>query len=702
MIEELAATFGIVPEFTEIGGAVRRASPEDLAAVLTAMGLDVGDEAAMQRELYDFHRRNQTRLIDPVIVFTLAEGPGHEDLRVELRIPARLAAERWAYELQLEGGPLLAETVAAEGDETFEFDRLTYVRRRFTIALAPPGYHRLRVFREDSLLEDGDFAGAALIVCPPTCHVPPPEERRRMGAAVQLYALRSGANFGSGELTDLEGLLPWARRHNYEVLALSPVHALYPANPRHVSPYSPSNRRFLNIMYMSPRRFPEWHDGLDAAGVARAETESRADGGPGPIIDYAQANARRLACFEKLYAIFEERGSPDRREAFEAYRREQGEALRHQALFDVLYEHFVQEHEPALYGWRNWPASFRRPDGPAVRAFAEGRADRLRFYEFLYWNATVQLDDVRRKLLEHGVRLNLDLAVGADASGAETWSARSVYALHASAGAPPDPFSPDGQNWGLAPMIPHQLREEAYRPFIEVLRANLPEDGVLRLDHAMQLFRLYWACDDGRGAYVSYPYEELLAILCLESRRRRCMIIGEDLGTVPENVRAELARRQILSWRVAYFEKDSAGEFVAPEAYPENSIATLNTHDLPTLRGYWNDSDIQLRENLGKFTSVEAKHERQQRRADRRRLLAALVEREYIDAATAKAGESEFSTELRDALHAYLADAGSQLRIFSLHDLLHEHAQPNLPGTVHEYPNWSLSYSKSVEELAEN
>lgn len=300
------------------------------------------------------------------------------------------------------------------------------------------------------------------------------------------------------------------------------------------------------------------------------------------------------------------------------------------------------------------------------------------------------------------MRLNLDLAVGADASGAETWGDRTIYALHASAGAPPDPFAPEGQSWGLAPMIPHRLRERAYAPYIEVLRANMPEDGILRLDHAVQLFRLYWACADGRGAYVTYPHEELLAILCLESRRRRCVIVGEDLGTVPENVREELARRHILSWRVAYFEKDEAGEFVAPEAYPENSIATLNTHDLPTLRGYWNYSDIRLRENLGKFTGVEAQHERKQRRADRRRLLAALQERGYIDATTATDDDAQYSAKLRDALHAYLAAAGSQLRIFSLHDLLNESAQPNLPGTVHEYPNWSLSYSKSVEELAES
>ncbi|MEQ9365516.1 MAG: 4-alpha-glucanotransferase, partial [Leptospirales bacterium] len=569
-----------------------------------------------------------------------------------------------------------------------------------------------------------------LLICHPDDCFPAAAGR---GLALQLYALRSEENCGSGEFADLAALGPWLAREGFGVAAVSPVHAGYPANPRHASPYSPSNRRFVNPACVAPRLVPEWADAATAPedsgrdrntgespphsrtpGVRRESDQtirprealnpssgSEAAGLPGPAIEYADARQRRFALLETLFARFRERHlqrDTERGRAFRRFCETHSEALRRQAVFDVLYEYFFREHEPPLYGWRQWPASYRHPDGPAVAAFARRRNDRVAFYQYLYWLAETQREDLRRALFEQGVQLNLDLAVGADAGGAETWIDREVYALHASAGAPPDPFAPGGQNWGLAPMIPHRLRARAYRPFIEILRANLPEDGVLRIDHVVQLFRLYWAAPGGRGAYVFYPFKDLLGILCLESRRRRCAVIGEDLGTVPENVRAELAARDVLSWRVLYFEK-TGDEFVAPEDYNEASIASVNTHDLPTLRGYWQAADIRLRENLGALSAVEAGRARGEREGDKRAILAALVERGLISGRDVERFARQYSAKLRDAVHRMLEGAGSRLRLYSLHDLLDEAAQPNLPGTVHEYPNWELSYSRSVEEL---
>ncbi|MCR9142939.1 MAG: 4-alpha-glucanotransferase [bacterium] len=698
-LEELARRYGVALDYEEIGGERREATAADLRAVLGAMGVDVRDEAACRRSLHA-SERERTRSLDPVIVVSCARD---FPLQVQARIPAHEDPSGWAYELGLEGEVTLCERIRdadwLQARSEFVFEELTYVCRNFVIETAPPpGYHRLRIYREDSLQENGDDSECLLICHPDDCF-PAPAGR---ALALQLYALRSGQNCGSGEFADLAALGPWLKREGFGVAAVSPVHAGYPANPRHASPYSPSNRRFTNLACVAPRLAPEWNEeepaapGLPAAAVAPVDHV-------GPGIDYAAAQTRRMALLEKLFARFQQRDidrDSKRAREFRRYCKDRGEGLRRQALFDALYEYFFREHEPPLYGWRQWPAPYRHPEGPAVAAFARMREERIAFYQYAYWLADSQREATRRSLLEHGIQLNLDLAVGADQGGAETWIDREVYALHASAGAPPDPFAPGGQNWGLAPMIPHRLRARAYWPFIELLRANLPEDGIVRIDHVVQLFRLYWAAPNDCGAYVYYPFGDLLGILCLESRRRRCAIIGEDLGTVPENVRSELAARDILSWRVMYFEKDGE-DFIPPEDYSEASIASANTHDLPTLRGYWNAADIRLRENLGALSTLEAGRARNERDRDRRALLSALVERDLIASHQADAYMKQYSPDLRDALHRLLECASSRLHLYSLHDLLDEAAQPNLPGTVHEYPNWELSYSRSLQEIQE-
>lgn len=712
LLRELARRYGVALSYEEIGGEVRHAREEDLQAILGAMGVDVRDAGACRRSLHE-SEREQTRLLEPVIVCSYARG---FPLRVEARVPLHESAEDWVYELFLEGGLTISERIVDEdflrSQDVLEFEGLTYVRRHFVIEHAPPpGYHRLRIYQKHSLQENRDTTECVLISYPDECHV----SESSAGVSLQLYALRSKRNCGSGEFADLQDLGPWLERRNYGAVAVSPVHAGYPSNPLHASPYSPSNRRFVSPAYIAPRRVAEWEglapdaraaengESVRSTGPGNVEHPFDGDevGRPGPHIDYVAAGRRRLALLEKLFAIFQElhlKRNTARARKFQEFCDRHGDALRHQALYDSLYECFFQEHEPAMYGWRQWPSAVRHPDGPAVEVFARARPDRVVFYQYLYWLAEEQRESLRESLLQRNIQLNLDLAVGADAGGAETWIDREVYALHASAGAPPDPFAPRGQNWGLAPMIPHRLRRRAYRPFIEMLQANLPEDGILRIDHIVQLFRLYWAAPDECGAYVYYPFEDLLGILCLESRRRRCTIVGEDLGTVPANVREELAARNILSWRVVYFEKNREG-FAAPEDFTERSIATLNTHDLPTLRGYWNAADVRLLDNLGTFSSLEAGRAREERERDKRALLQALVERNLISAADLERHAKAYSPELRDALHRFLDRAGSRLRLYSLHDLLDEAAQPNLPGTVHEYPNWALSYSVTVEEL---
>ena len=401
LLRRLAETYGVALSYEEIGGEQRHARDEDLQAVLSAMGVDAGDAQSCRRAEQAM-MRSQTRLLEPVLVRSCAQD---FPLRVAARLPARESPENWVYELGLEGGLTISERIQDHdflfSEDTFEHDGLSYVRRHFTIEHAPPpGYHRLRIYPEHSWQENPDTGECLLIAHPDQCH----RHERAQGVALQLYALRSEKNCGSGEFADLEDLAPFLQRREFGVVAISPVHAGYPANPLHASPYSPSNRRFVNPACIAPRRVPEW-DELDAASRS-AETAARdessgqtvgvtppsmydaAVGQPGPPINYVAASDRRFALLEKLCLIFQEQHlarDTERAKKFLRFRERHGDRLRRQAIHDALYEYFFRECTPALYGWRMWPAAYRHPDGPAVEIFVNNRRQRVLFYEYLYW-----------------------------------------------------------------------------------------------------------------------------------------------------------------------------------------------------------------------------------------------------------------------------------------------------------------------------
>jgi (1->4)-alpha-D-glucan 1-alpha-D-glucosylmutase len=299
-----------------------------------------------------------------------------------------------------------------------------------------------------------------------------------------------------------------------------------------------------------------------------------------------------------------------------------------------------------------------------------------------------------------------DLAVGVDADGFETWARPELYALDARIGAPPDAFCPNGQDWGLPPIIPREMRRDGYQSFIDVLRANMRFGGALRIDHVMGLMRLFWVPAGGRpadGAYVRYPFSDLLAILALESQRNQCLIIGEDLGTVPDEVRDALRPADVLSYRVFYFEKDSHGEFRPPEEYPAQALVTVSTHDLPTLVGFWRERDIAVRDEHGLFPSPDARDaQRIERARDRERLLRALSRAELsssnVELTPTSRPELTFDSIL--AVHALLARTPSRLFLFQFEDVLGESDQANLPGTTVEYPNWRRKLATNLEDLA--
>ena len=470
---------------------------------------------------------------------------------------------------------------------------------------------------------------------------------RVWGFAVQLYGLRSARNWGIGDFGDLRALVELAAGLGASIVGVNPLHATQG------SPYSPSSRHALSFLYLDIEALPEYQ----ASAAAKRLVASRGFQArlrklrAAELVDYAGVARLKQEVLEKVF---------DNRTRVELPTR----GLQQYAVFEALREKLGG-------GWQNWPREYRSPRSSAVNRFKKLHQERIHFHAFVQARAREQLEAVQRRARELGMPIGLyfDLALGADRGGAEVWSDQAAYAASASCGAPPDEFNPRGQDWGLPPYSPRALRASAYRPFAELLRANMPQEGALRMDHVMALMRLYWiplGHKPDRGGYVNYPLKELLGILSRESRARKCLVIGEDLGTVPQELREALSAHGVLSCRVLLFERTPSAK------YPREAMVCVSTHDLPTWRGYWAARDLELREKLG--LTVEAKAEKAQREADKAKL-AELLKSEGLDTSVASA-------------HAFIARTPCRSAVVQPEDVFELAEQANLPGTVDQHPNW--------------
>jgi 4-alpha-glucanotransferase len=511
----------------------------------------------------------------------------------------------------------------------------------------PDGYHVARPL-------DG-AAPFRLIVSPGRCRLPARE--RAWGWAVQLYAARSRESWGIGDLADLRRLAGWSARDlGADVLLLNPLTA--PVVDEATSPYFPSSRRYRNALYLRIEEVP-------GAGAARLDLDRLAEAGRSlndeRRIDRAAVGRLKREALEGLWRAFP--GDP----RFDRYRAEQGRDLRDFAVFCALTE----RHGP---GWRRWPAEHRRPDAPAVARFAAEEAGRVDFHAWLQWLIDEQLGQA-------GARIGLvqDLPIGVDPEGAEGWAWQDVLAGGVSVGAPPDRYNRRGQDWGLPPFAPHRLRERGYEPFVQTIRGALRHAGGLRIDHVMGLFRLFWIPAGGvpaDGAYVRYPADDLLAILALESARAGAFVVGEDLGTVEEGVRERLAEHAVLSSRVLWFETDP------PARYPRLALASVTTHDLPTVAGLWTGADLGAQARIGLEPNVAG----------------VTAMREQLAAMTGLADGAPAADAVR-AAYTLLGTAPSLVVLAALDDALAVEERPNMPGTTTQWPNWSLALPQPLEDL---
>jgi 4-alpha-glucanotransferase len=529
------------------------------------------------------------------------------------------------------------------------------------------------------------------------------EEGRAWGLTCQLYGVRSARNWGIGDFEDLAALAELAAGAGADFIGVNPLHALFLAEPGRFSPYSPSDRRFLNPLYIAVDRL-----GTDGAAEPDGVAAARAS----ELIDYPLVARLKRKALEHRFSDFCERDLvplTDRGIAFKTFCSERGAALKAFALYEALFEALVSRGYSS--GWHSWPDEYRSPESGVVRNFEKANAARVLFYMWLQWIADEQLKDAQRRALAAGMRIGLflDLAVGVVPDGAATWADRDLVIPGAQIGSPPDPFNQRGQNWGLAPLSPAALRERNLEPFHAVIADVMRHAGAIRIDHAMGLMRLYWIPSNASaadGAYVRYPMPEMIRQLALTSVANRALVIGEDLGTVPPGLRQVMRDAEIQGYRVLYFERRKQQQFRAPASYPREACACISTHDLPTLSGWWLGRDIDVREQLGLLDGEGVAHQRLERERDRHLLLAALAEARLLPTGIGRVVKGqeplprELPPEAATDVHLFLARSPSRLMAVQLEDLAGAVEQANLPGTLDQYPNWRRKLPVKLDEIA--
>jgi 4-alpha-glucanotransferase len=512
-----------------------------------------------------------------------------------------------------------------------------------------------------------------------------------------------------GDFTDLAQLCRAAGRLSAVTVGINPLHALFASEPLHSSPYSPSSRSQLDYLYIDPAAVPGFAD--DAAIRSLAPAAALANVRGSELIDHAAVAALKRPVLEALYRRFRDTHLKTRTKhgrAFRRFQREGGEALTAFATFEALHEQ--QNGGAGRFSWRDWPAALRDPHSGAVAEFARAHAQRVEFFQFLQWQADAQLGAAAEAGRAAGLALGLyrDLAVGVNPLGAAAWADQGLVVPGMAIGAPPDPLSRAGQDWGLAPINPLMLRQCGFRPFIAALRANMRHAGVLRIDHVMSLARLYWV-PAGRsavaGAYVRYPFAELLRLVALESCRHGCAVVGEDLGTVPSGFRETMQAANLLSYRVVMFERRHDGNFIPPGEYPPLAAASAATHDLATLKGFWLGRDIAWRQRLSLYPDAAAEMaDLSDRYTARWQLLEAmaregLMRGERFGEFLPHEGEPVYTEELGEAILAFLARSRARLMLVQIEDVAGEVEQANLPGTSDAHPNWRRRLSAPLDAI---
>lgn len=644
---QLAEQAGVLPRWRDVHNVWHDVSPETLRFVLAAMGLPCDSEAAMANSQA---LAEQTATTLPPLV------------TAEVGQAITLGAAAGPFEIVLEDGTVvdgIARNVGGHAVlpaiDVHGYHKLTLSGHRTTIAIAPS-----RCFSVQ------DAAPG----------------QRPWVLAVQLYALRRPGDAGLGDLGALQDLIGPAASHGAAGIAISPLHAQFSADRNRFSPYSPSSRTLLNVL----------HSRIDLpADAPAAELEAM------ELVDWPAASGLRLRALRAMF----DAADPATLVGLAAFRAREGDALETHARFEALHAHHFGA-DPTRWHWRTWPEAHRNPASGAVATFAQANAAEVAFHAFLQWQADRSLAATQRAALDAGMPIGLiaDLAVGADSGGSQCWSRQDETLLGLSVGAPPDLLSPQGQNWGLAAFSPRGLARHGFGAFLEMLRHAMRHAGGVRIDHALGLARL-WVVPDGApaadGAYIAFPVTDMLRLIALESHRNRAIVLGEDLGTIPDGFQDRLENASMLGMRVLWFERGMDHRFTSPSIWTGTAAAMTSTHDLPTVAGWWAGHDLDWRGKLGLLGDTDnQRHEQDVRTGDRAALWDTMLD---SGAAQGQVPEPDQADAIADAATRHVGGSACDLVILPIEDALALSEQPNLPGTLDEHPNWRRRLAGPAAEL---
>ena len=704
-LHRAAVEWGVEREFWDIFGNYHSASADTEARILESLGVDVSsqdtvEEARMRR----FQQRAEVLPNTSVV--------SENDKAVDISLPATRNASRIHLDVTLEDGSVLsADHAAGQVPIAGEVQRdgLRWLVYRTPLPDATPlGYHTVRV-SVDGLPSP---PGASIIVCPERAYLSERLQQggRTGGIAVMLWGLRSRRNWGCGDFTDLRALTDWvAEDVRVSFIGLNPLHAIHNRSPYNTSPYLPLSIFYKNFIYLDVERIPEFA-GCDVAErelSSEAVQREIADLRISEFVEYERVSKLKKRFLKILFDKFQQsmRGKSNRGAAFEEFCAQEGELLEKFALYCALDE-VLHARDKNYWTWLDWPAEYQDPSSEACRTFAHEHREKLDFYKYVQFVIDEQLAEAQEYTKKKGMAIGLyhDLALATDSAGADLWAYRNFYVTGCRVGSPPDAFSPEGQDWAFPPPNTIAHAEDGYRVFRASIQKIVKHGGALRIDHVMRLFRLFWIPDGieaANGVYVKDNAVDLLRILSLESVRSRNIVVGEDLGTVTDEMREALARFGILSYRLFYFEKRKDGSFKTGSEYPKQALVASTTHDLPTIAGFWACRDIEARHAAGLVDDNGYRAQLSDRQLEKQRMLDVLHEERLLpeDYTRNSADVPELDGILHNAVVGFLAQTPSALLLLNQEDLTKETEQQNLPGSTSQYPNWRRKMRFGLDEL---
>ena len=705
LLQQLVEMRGIETQYVDAWGKPATIAESSKAKLLNTLGYDTSSDEKIQSQITQDIKSVWLSPLNPVQVVR-----NTQEINLAVRLPIELVNDDHTLTVTCENGDVLTHQFTPVDQEMTTMAHIDDVEfHEYVVTLPldlPLGYHDVALSADDD-----EFARSRLIVAPEACYTPNEikEGKKIWGLSVQLYCVRSEKNWGIGDFSDLALLIEKAAGVGADFIGLNPIHALYPANPNACSPYGPSSRRWLNYLYIDVTAIDGYDDASVQAVVSSDEFKATLEHARNvEHVDYEAVAHVKLAALKAVFDVYDAkylRKSTKQNKAFKAFVEAGGESLDMLAVYDALQSHLKAEGKDS-WGWPVFPQEYKDYYNPAVAKFKSANEQDVKFYLFLQWIAAQQLELASNKATDAGMTIGLyrDLAVGVSEGSAEIWGNKDLYCTGASVGAPPDILGPLGQNWGLPPMDPRKLYEQGYQPIIDLFASNMASSGSLRIDHVMALLRLWWVVkgDNAKdGGYVYYPVDDLLGILALESHRNQSLVIGEDLGTVPEEIRSKLADNGVYSYRVFFFEQAEDGGFFSPSHYPVQSMSTLTTHDMPTLIGYWHCLDLELGKEIGLYPTEEIL---QTLYADRHENKQAILDTLHGhgsigDNVGRDVNHTGMNRELNNGMQGHMAGGSSALLSLQLEDWLEMDKPVNIPGTFDEYPNWRRKLTENIESM---